>query len=94
MRIAMAQIDSTVGDLEGNIEKIKKFINDASRFKADLVAFPELAVTGYPPQDLLLENAFVKSNKELLEELIRNNTVDIVGVVGFVDFKEGKLYNA
>ncbi len=94
MRIAMAQIDSTVGDLEGNIEKIKKFINDASRFKADLVAFPELAVTGYPPQDLLLENAFVKSNKELLEELIRNNAVDIVGVVGFVDFKEGRLYNA
>ena len=94
MRIAMAQINSTVGDLEGNIEKINKFINDANKCKADLVAFPELAVTGYPPQDLLYENSFVKSNKELLEELIRNNTVGIIGVVGFVDYKGRNLYNA
>lgn len=94
MRIAMAQINSTVGDLEGNIEKINKFINDANKCKADLVAFPELAVTGYPPQDLLYENSFVKSNKELLEAMIRNNTADIVGVVGFVDYKGKNLYNA
>ncbi len=94
LRIAMAQIDSTVGDLQGNIGKIKKFINDASQRKADLVAFPELAVTGYPPQDLLLENCFVRSNKELLEELISNNTFDILGVVGFVDYKGKNLYNA
>jgi len=90
----MAQINSTVGDLEANIEKIKKFIEDASGRKADLVAFPELATTGYPPQDLLLENSFVRSNKELLEEMIKNNTFDILGVVGFVDYKEENLYNA
>jgi NAD+ synthase (glutamine-hydrolysing) len=56
----MAQINPTVGDLEGNLEKIKKFMMDAKRRNADVVAFPELAITGYPPQDLLLENAFRK----------------------------------
>jgi NAD+ synthase (glutamine-hydrolysing) len=94
MRIAMAQINSTVGDLKGNAEKIIEYIEEAKRHKTDLVVFPELAVTGYPPQDLLLENAFVKNNKELLEELIRNNTIDIVGVIGFVDYKGKNLYNA
>lgn len=93
MRVAMAQINSTVGDLGGNIEKIKEYIDTAKKHKVDLVAFPELAVTGYPPQDLLYENAFVRRNKELLEELIRNNA-DIVGIVGFVDYDQKNLYNA
>ena len=62
LRIAMAQINSTVGDLEGNVAKIKKYIADAKSCHADLVLFPELAVTGYPPQDLLLENGFVEKN--------------------------------
>ncbi len=94
LRIAMAQINSTMGDLEGNVEKIKKFLADAKGCQTDLVVFPELAITGYPPQDLLLENAFVERNKELLEELIRDNPVDIAGVVGFVDYKGKDLYNA
>jgi NAD+ synthase (glutamine-hydrolysing) len=93
MRIAMAQINATVGDLEGNIEKIKQSMSDAKKNKVDLVIFPELAVTGYPPQDLLLENAFVKRNKELLEELISHNA-DVAGVIGFVDYKGKNLYNA
>lgn len=93
MRIAMAQINATVGDLEGNIAKIKEYISRAKNGKADLVIFPELAVTGYPPQDLLLENDFIKENKELLEELIRHNG-DVAGVIGFVDYKGKNLYNA
>lgn len=93
MRIAMAQINATVGDLEGNIKKIKKYISSAKKNKADLVIFPELAITGYPPRDLLLENAFVKRNKELLRELISHNG-GIAGVIGFVDYKGKNLYNA
>jgi NAD+ synthase (glutamine-hydrolysing) len=93
MRMAMAQVNSTLGDLEGNVEKIRHFIDDAKRHKADLVVFPELAVTGYPPQDLLLENAFVNLNKELLNELIAENA-NIAGIVGFVDYDKKGLYNA
>jgi NAD+ synthase (glutamine-hydrolysing) len=93
MKIAMAQINVTVGDLRGNIEKIKGYLNQAMMHSVDLVVFPELAITGYPPQDLLLENGFVKSNKELLKEVI-NHASGIAGVIGFVDYKEKYLYNA
>ncbi|MGD9131837.1 MAG: NAD+ synthase [Candidatus Bathyarchaeota archaeon] len=94
MRVAMAQINSTVGDLEGNVAKIRRFLADAEKRGAGLVVFPELAVTGYPPQDLLLENGFVEKNKRALEEMISGNTVDIAGVVGFVDYKWKDLFNA
>jgi len=90
----MAQVNSTVGDLEGNVAKIRKFLADAKKRRADLVVFPELAVTGYPPQDLLLENGFVEKNKKALEEMISGNTVDVAGVVGFVDYKGKDLFNA
>ncbi len=90
----MAQINSTVGDLEGNMAKIKRFLVEAERGDADLVLFPELAVTGYPPQDLLLENGFKEKNKQAVEELIRANNVKIVGVVGFVDYRGKDLFNA
>jgi len=90
----MAQINSTVGDLERNVEKIRRFIAEANSLKADLVVFPELAVTGYPPQDLLLEKTFVERNKELLGELINDNSFDIAGVIGFVDYKGKDFYNA
>ncbi|MEM3871112.1 MAG: nitrilase-related carbon-nitrogen hydrolase, partial [Nitrososphaeria archaeon] len=55
MKVAMAQVNCTVGDVEGNIGKIREYIKRANERGADLVAFPELTVTGYPPQDLLLE---------------------------------------
>jgi len=93
MRMAMAQINATVGDLEGNVTRIKEYLNKV-RKRADLVVFPELAITGYPPQDLLLQNAFVKRNKQLLEELISHNDHDVAGVIGFVDYKGKNLYNA
>lgn len=89
----MAQINTTVGDLEGNIDRIKESLRKAKTENVDLVIFPELAITGYPPQDLLLEKAFVKRNKELLEELIRHHG-DVAGVIGFVDYTGRNLYNA
>jgi len=90
----MAQINSTVGDLEGNATKMRAYVDEARGLKADLVAFPELAVTGYPPQDLLYQKAFVRENKSILEEIVRDNA-EMVAVVGFVDYdKEGNLYNA
>ena len=94
LKIAMAQINSTVGDLEGNIAKIKKYLVDAKSRGADLVLFPELATTGYPPQDLLLKKGFVEKNKKLLEQMISDNDVDIAGVIGFVDYKGKELFNA
>jgi len=94
MIVAMAQINSTVGDLEGNAKKMRRCIEEAKRHKGDLVIFPELAVTGYPPQDLLYEKAFVTENREVLEDIIKSNT-GIAGIVGFVDYDlYGNLYNA
>lgn len=90
----MAQINATVGDLRGNITRIKEYIDIASKNKTDLVIFPELVITGYPPQDLLLQHAFVKRNKQLLEKLISHNSHDIGGVIGFVDYERKNLYNA
>jgi NAD+ synthase (glutamine-hydrolysing) len=94
MRVAMAQVNSTVGDLEGNARKIRDVIDEAAHRASDLVAFPELAVTGYPPQDLLAEKAFVKGNKEALSRIIAGNPA-IAGIIGFVDSdRAGRLFNA
>src|SRR3990170_4864987 len=71
MRIAMAQINAIVGDLEGNTRKICEAIEPAAEKGADLIAFPELALTGYPPEDLLLKPDFVAANREALLEVAR-----------------------
>ncbi|MEM2518303.1 MAG: nitrilase-related carbon-nitrogen hydrolase, partial [Candidatus Bathyarchaeia archaeon] len=95
MKVAMAQINATVGDINGNIAKIKSYLKLASVQLVDVVAFPELAVTGYPPQDLLYEKEFVKTNKESLLKLVEENKEkEIVGIVGFVDYEDEILYNA
>jgi len=88
----MAQINSTVGDLTGNRDRIIDCIGRAKKAGADIVAFPELAVTGYPPEDLLLKPQFVKDNLKTLRE-IQAATKGITAVVGFVD-KDDFLYNA
>jgi NAD+ synthase (glutamine-hydrolysing) len=93
MRLAMAQINPTVGDLEGNSNRIREFIQKARMNEADLVIFPELAITGYPPQDLLLEPAFIKKNKDLVNELIKHSG-GMAGIIGFVDYKNNNLFNA
>ncbi len=94
MRIALAQVDPTMGDFQGNLRKIGNLVEDAKKNHADIVAFPELAVSGYPPQDLLYEHSFVKANKAAVEELA-GKTDGIVVIVGFVDFdEEWHLYNS
>ena len=93
LRIAIAQINGTVGDLNGNLHKIDDYIQKAQGFKADIIAFPELAITGYPPEDLLLKPRFIEDNMQCLKELAKcvHNTVVIVG---FVDKKGKYIYNA
>jgi NAD+ synthase (glutamine-hydrolysing) len=88
----MAQINPTVGDLSGNTSKIVQVINDARSLGVDLLTFPELAITGYPPEDLLLKPHFIQQNRESLEEIIRHCS-DIAVVVGFAD-SDGDVYNA
>jgi NAD+ synthase (glutamine-hydrolysing) len=92
IRIALAQINPTVGDLSGNSKKIISYIKKARKIKADIIAFPELAVTGYPPEDLLLKPHFVQDNIEALHR-IKSATENIVSVIGFVDSDDG-IYNA
>ncbi len=91
-RIALAQINSTVGDLQGNTSLIIDFIDRARSSGADLVAFPELAITGYPPEDLLLKPSFIRGNRQCLTKIAAASR-GIVTVVGFVD-EEGDIYNA
>ncbi|MGH3109522.1 MAG: nitrilase-related carbon-nitrogen hydrolase, partial [Gaiellaceae bacterium] len=81
MRIALAQLDAVVGDLDGNREKISRSVVDAREAGAHLVLFPELATTGYPPEDLLLRPGFLRAAREALEAIAREVT-GIVALVG------------
>ncbi len=92
MRLALAQINTTVGDLDGNRERILEAIGEAKAADADLVLLPELAVTGYPPEDLLLRPGFVRAADESLRELAPE-VRGIVALVGFPHF-DRDLYNA
>jgi NAD+ synthase (glutamine-hydrolysing) len=96
MKIALGQINPTVGDLRGNQAKIIEFARSAKAAGASLVVFPELAICGYPPMDMLLKAAFVRANLQALENLAQSVT-DIQIVVGFVDQNSGPgrpLFNA
>ena len=92
LRLALGQINVTVGDLQGNAQKIIKAIDQARAMDADLVAFPELAIPGYPPEDLLLNPTFVRDNLEALKKVARA-TRGITAIVGFADIRED-IYNA
>lgn len=92
LRLGLAQINTTVGDLRGNTNKIIRFIDEAKSLGVDLLTFPELAITGYPPEDLLLKPQFIKRNQEYLEEIIKHSS-GIAVVVGFVD-SDNDIYNA
>ncbi len=92
LRIAMAQINTTVGDFGGNIAKILKAMAEARSLGADLVTFPELAICGYPPEDLLLKPQFIEQNLKSLSRVIEGSQ-GLTLVVGFVDSKED-IYNA
>src|SRR4029079_867712 len=92
MRLALAQINTVVGDLDGNRSLILSRLDEARAAGAELVLFPELAVTGYPPEDLLLRPAFVRAARRSLEE-IAAATSGIAALLGFPSF-DGDLYNA
>ncbi|HEU5438649.1 MAG TPA: NAD+ synthase [Ktedonobacterales bacterium] len=95
LRVALAQVNVTVGDLAGNVACVLRDVQRAAEAGADLVAFPELALTGYPPEDLLLKPSFVADNLRALDHLTLA-TRDFPGltvVVGFVD-RDADLYNA
>jgi NAD+ synthase (glutamine-hydrolysing) len=81
-----------VGDIEGNTKKIIDYISKGKRMGADLLAFPEMAVTGYPPEDLLLMPKFIEANLKAIQRIARATT-SITALVGFVDKKED-IYNA
>lgn len=93
LRVALAQINATVGDIEGNARKISDGIERAKEVRADIVAFPELSVTGYPPEDLLFKPHFIASNIEAVRELAKRVPKSLVAIVGFVD-EDGDLFNA
>ena len=92
LRIGMAQINTTVGDLGGNTKKILSYMDRARSLGVDLLTFPEMAITGYPPEDLLFMPNFIKANLDCLEEIIEASS-GICIVLGFVD-KKHDIYNA
>ena len=93
LRLALAQINSSVGDLTANARKIIEFSHRAEAQGADLVIFPELAITGYPPEDLLLKSKFITDNRIALNQ-IKSGIKDIIAVVGFVDKKGKDIFNS
>ena len=91
-RVALAQINPTVGDLEGNVARIRGALARARAVGAGLVAFPELAITGYPPEDLLFKSAFIEANLRAVAD-VAVATTGLTAVVGFVD-KRDDIFNA
>ncbi|MBI4299768.1 MAG: NAD+ synthase [Chloroflexi bacterium] len=92
LRLAMAQINTTVGDLTDNADKILRYIDEARSLDADLVTFPEMAITGYPPEDLLLKPQFIQDNRKALQRVVEGCS-GITAVVGFIDSGQD-IYNA
>src|SRR6478672_4296819 len=92
LRIASCQINTRVGALDHNVDRILEALREAEGASCDLAVFPELAITGYPPEDLLLKPGFVADNRAALEK-VAARTGRCAAVVGFVDAGLD-LYNA
>ena len=92
-RLALAQINLTVGDLEGNVAKALEYVEQAKELAVDLIAFPELTITGYPPEDLLLKPSFIQANIEAMRRVAAASSKDVAVAVGFVDAGDD-IYNA
>src|ERR1700710_3221109 len=89
MRIALAQIDSTVGDVDANAAKIAEWIGRARAAGAELAIFPELCVPGYPAEDLYLKRHFLAANVAAVERLAQGVEPGITGMIGFAQPVEG-----
>ena len=92
LRIGLCQINTTVGDIEGNTKKILDYISKGKKVGADLLVFPEMAVTGYPPEDLLLMPKFIEANLRAVNKITKATT-SITAIVGFVH-KDGDIFNS
>lgn len=94
LNIAFAQMNSTVGDLGGNINKMQAFTHEAkTKYHADLIVFPELVISGYPPEDLLLRPSFITDCYHALLEYAKN-TPDIASIIGVPLLNNGLLKNS
>ena len=95
IRIAAAQINTTVGDIEGNVKLIEKYIEKSLNYGVDIIAFPELSITGYPPEDLLHNEEFIAKNLNGMK-YVSNLCKEIISFVGYVDknFETNTIYNS
>ena len=95
IRIAAAQINTTVGDIEGNVKLIEKYIEKSLNYGVDIIAFPELSITGYPPEDLLHNEEFIVKNLNGMK-YVSNLCKEIISFVGYVDknFETNTIYNS
>jgi NAD+ synthase (glutamine-hydrolysing) len=93
IRIALAQLNAVVGDLQGNQKQVLDFMEQAKNQECDLIAFPELYICGYPPEDLVYRKRFLADQKEILSE-IAQQTDDMITVLGFIDYDDENVYNA
>ena len=93
LRVGLAQLNTTIGDFDGNVRKIADFAARARDAGVDVVSFPELTITGYPPQDLLLRPGFVADGRRALDAAVAACT-GLSAVIGFVDADEAGIYNA
>ncbi len=92
LRIALAQINARVGDIEGNLNKVLRYLSSAKDSGVDILCFPELSITGYPPEDLLLKPNFINDSIDAVQE-VRRAAKNITVILGYPDRKED-IYNA
>lgn len=93
LKVALSQINPTVGDLKNNSQKIVESIQKAKRKGANFIIFPELALSGYPPEDLLLKTHFIKQNLLFLKK-IQKKTAGITVIIGFVSNNQSETHNS
>jgi NAD+ synthase (glutamine-hydrolysing) len=93
LRLALGQINCTVGDIPGNTARILHYLEQARAERANLVLMPELAITGYPPEDLLLRNDFVEANLQALDKILPA-TKGLAALIGFVEREGAAIFNA
>ncbi len=91
MKVALCQINPTVGAISDNVRKIINVYKDALGNNCDIIVFPELAITGYPPQDLLLNEKFIKANLLALNEIVKQVTAP--AIIGYVKRQKSNLHN-
>ncbi len=93
VKVCVAQVNTCVGDIKGNTQKAISEIKNAEKQGADIIVFPELTITGYPPEDLLFKKSFVRENIRAVKKASRA-AAGITAVIGFVNFEKGRIFNS